>query len=103
MRPIHVATTLAAVTAGLSVAVSLHRRTGARATAPTAAVDSPPVAVDPDGVVLPFVRPAVAAPAAERPAAPARCGDTGGVTKAGAPCGARATAGGRCHHHPVAA
>jgi len=109
MRPIHVATTLAAVTAGLSVAVSLHRRTGARATAPTAAVDGPPVAVHSDGVghsdgvVLPFVRPAVAAPPAERPAPPARCGDSGGVTKAGGPCGARATAGGRCHHHPVAA
>jgi hypothetical protein len=32
-----------------------------------------------------------------------RCGETGGVTKAGAPCAARATARGRCHHHRLAA
>jgi hypothetical protein len=113
MRPIHVATTLAAVTAGLSVAVSLHRRTGARvrATSPAAAI--PRLTVDPEGVVLPFLRPdgnapageapAGEAPAGERPAPPARCGDSGGLTKAGSPCGARATTGGRCHHHPVAA
>jgi hypothetical protein len=47
-------------------------------------------------------RPA-AAPAPAQPAAPARCGDNGGRTKAGAPCAARATAGGRCHHHRLAA
>lgn len=103
MRPIHVATALAAVTAGLSVAVSLHRRTGARLIAPTPAADVPSVAVDAEGVVLPFLRPVAPAPAAERPAAPARCGDSGGLTKAGGPCGARATSSGRCHHHPVAA
>ncbi len=46
---------------------------------------------------------AAPATASAQPAAPARCGDSGGRTKAGAPCGARATAGGRCHHHPLAA
>jgi hypothetical protein len=58
-----------------------------------------------DAVVLPFVRPAAAVPVPvpEQPAAPARCGDSGGRTKAGAPCAARATSNGRCHHHPVAA
>jgi hypothetical protein len=74
-------------------------------------------AAEPEGtreaVVLAFVRPGTAQPAAEQPAAeertteqpaaPVRCGDTGGRTKAGAPCGARAGAGGRCRHHPAAA
>jgi hypothetical protein len=54
-----------------------------------------------DAVVLPFARRA-AAPVAQ-PQGVARCGDTGGRTKAGAPCAARATGGGRCHHHRVAA
>ena len=58
--------------------------------------------LDQDGIVLPFVRRA-AAPAAEQPATPARCGDNGGRTKVGAPCAARATTDGRCHHHRVAA
>jgi hypothetical protein len=76
-----------------------------------------------EAVVLPFTRPAVAEPATPVPVAPvpaapvpaapvpaapvpaalARCGDTGGRTKAGAPCAARATADGRCHHHRLAA
>jgi hypothetical protein len=112
MRHSHVATALTAVTAGLTVAVALHRRTGRRLLAPTTAaatVASPaapsPVASTPDreGVVLPFVRPVVSAPVAERPVAPGRCGDSGGRTKAGRPCAARPTSGGRCHHHPVAA
>ena len=30
-------------------------------------------------------------------------GENGGRTKAGAPCAARATSGGRCHHHRIAA
>jgi hypothetical protein len=110
MRASHVATALAAFTAGLTAASALHRRAG-RAV-PAAAAPAARAAVAPaagrDAVVLPFPRPALAAaPRAEepgaRPAAPARCGDSGGVTKAGAPCGARATGNGRCHHHPLAA
>jgi hypothetical protein len=109
MRASHVATALAAFTAGLTAASALHRRAGravpvaAPATAPLPAgvLDA---AVAPDAVVLPFPRPAlVVEQAAPRPAAPARCGDSGGVTRAGAPCAARATGSGRCHHHPLAA
>ncbi|MGY1725685.1 hypothetical protein ACI79J_01810 [Geodermatophilus sp. SYSU D01062] len=111
MRASHVATALAAFTAGLTAASALHRRAGRPAPAPAVdtAVDT---AVEPaapvvarDAVVLPFPRPALPAEQVpEAPAArPARCGDTGGVTKAGAPCAARATSGGRCHHHPLAA
>ncbi|MBB3083088.1 hypothetical protein [Geodermatophilus sabuli] len=109
MRLSHVATALAAFTAGVTAAETLRRRsTAARpATAATSATVAPQLAVPPvqddDGVVLPFVRPAAPAPASEQPAAPARCGDSGGRTKAGAPCAARATRGGRCHHHPLAA
>jgi hypothetical protein len=120
MRSRHVAAALTAVTAGLTVAVALHRRTGSRLPVPVTAADAvappappapsapsaPPALVEPvlehEGVVLPFVRPVTTAPAAE-PAAPARCGDNGGRTKAGSACAARATSGGRCHHHPVAA
>ncbi len=116
MRASHVATALAAFTAGLTAASALHRRAGRAVPAPvrTAVPTEAPAA--PDAVVLPFPRPALAALPARRPAAPAapaarpaapaapaRCGDTGGVTKAGAPCAARATSGGRCHHHPLAA
>src|SRR6476660_8321540 len=116
MRHSHAAT-LAALTAGLTAAVALHRRADRRRTAPataTAATTAPPAATDVapapvapvlvrDGVVLPFVRPVPAAPAVEQPAVPARCGDSGGRTKSGAPCAARATSAGRCHHHPLAA
>lgn len=114
MRTRHVAT-LAALTGGLTAAAALHRRAGRRlpvslpvATTPVAA-PRPALALveDREGVVLPFVRPAAAEPAAEpapeQPAAPARCRDTGGQTKAGAPCNAWATVAGRCHHHRVAA
>jgi hypothetical protein len=112
MRASHVATALAAFTAGLTAASALHRRAGrpvpAPAAVPAASATAPrelPAVVGQDAVVLPFTRPA--APAVEQPAAapaaPARCGDSGGVTKAGAPCAARATSGGRCHHHPLAA
>jgi hypothetical protein len=107
MRSRHVVT-VAAFTAGLTAAAALHRRASRRlpvpATVPAAPLLSPvePVAGH-DGVVLPFVRPLAVAPAPERKATPARCGDSGGRTKAGAPCAARATAGGRCHHHPIAA
>jgi hypothetical protein len=111
MRASHVATALAAFTAGLTAATALHRRAGRAVPAPVRAAAPAAVAVARDAVVLPFPRPALAAlPAAPtttrptaQPAAPARCGDSGGVTRAGAPCAARATSGGRCHHHPVAA
>ena len=99
MRASHVATALAAFFAGSIAATVLHRRApravpvGASTAVPSAAAIE-----DRDAVVLPFPRPAV-----EQPAAPVRCGDTGGRTKAGAPCGGRAATGGRCHHHPMAA
>jgi hypothetical protein len=54
-----------------------------------------------DAVVLPLVRPA-APVVTERVTAAVRCGDTGGRTKAGAPCGARGLVNGRCHHHRLA-
>jgi hypothetical protein len=102
MRRSHVASTLVAVTAGLTAVTALHRRSGRRRPAPVLDTVG-------GGVVLPFARPvpvpvAAPAPVAPEPATcPARCGDSGGRTKAGAPCGARATAGGRCHHHRQAA
>jgi hypothetical protein len=103
MRASHVATALAAFLAGSTAATVLHRR-APRPTPATTPLPTAPVEQQ-DAVVLPFSRPAVAAPVDAAPvvAAPARCGDSGGRTKAGAPCGARATAGGRCHHHPLAA
>ncbi len=107
MRASHVATTLAAVTAGLTAAAAVRRRADRRlvatATPPAIAAPAAPATPDRDAVVLPFVRPVAAEPVTERPARPARCGDSGGRTKAGAPCAARATSNGRCHHHPIAA
>ena len=115
MRSSHVVTALATVTAGLTAAAAWQRRTDRRLAAPAAApVEAPTVPVpvalpvtvaapDQDGVVLPFVRRVVATPAPEQPATPARCGESGGRTKAGAPCAARATSNGRCHHHRLAA
>ena len=100
MRSSHVATALAAVTAGFTAAVALHRRADRRPPAPATAPAAP---LAPVAVVLPFVRPVVTAPVLEQPVAPARCGDNGGRTKAGAPCAARPTTGGRCYHHPIAA
>ena len=103
MRASHLATALTAFTAGLSAATVLHRRAERRqpiAVAAAPAAPELPAAPVADGVVLPFLRTVAAPPA---PAAPARCGDSGGLTKAGAPCGARATTAGRCHHHPLAA
>jgi hypothetical protein len=104
MRISHAATALAAFTAGLTTAATLRRLTGARlpVTAPVPTDDLPP-AVEHDAVVLPFPRPVVAAPALQPLESPARCGDSGGRTKAGAPCGARTSTGGRCHHHALAA
>ena len=111
MRSSHVVTALATVAAGLTAAAAWQRRsdrrlsvvvpTAAPAVAPAASPTPRPLELDRDGVVLPFVRRAEAAP--EQPAAPARCGDSGGQTKAGAPCAARATTNGRCHHHRIAA
>ena len=96
MRASHVVTALAAFLAGSTAATVLHRR--AARPVPAAASSSAAPVEDRDAVVLPFPRPVV-----EQPAAPVRCGATGGRNKAGAPCGARATTGGRCHHHPMAA
>ena len=104
MRASHVVTALAAFLAGSTAATVLHRRAARPVPAAAAAALSPPAPVeDRDAVVLPFPRPVVEQPAAPAVAAPARCGDSGGRTKAGAPCAARATVGGRCHHHPLAA
>lgn len=103
MRASHLATALAAFLAGCSTATLLHRRAARSAPAAATVPVLPATASDRDAVVLTFPRPLGVAPAPARPAAPPRCGDSGGRTKAGAPCGARATAGGRCHHHPLAA
>jgi hypothetical protein len=108
MRASHVATALAAFTAGLTAASALHRRAGRPAPAPTVGPATGcgvefAAAVEPDAVVLAFPRPALVVEQPVRPAAPARCGDSGGVTRAGAPCAARATTQGRCHHHRLAA
>ena len=111
MRTRSAVLSIAALTTGVAAAVSLHRRADRSLPAPvpaavpaveTAAVPAD-VAPDVDAVVLPFLRSVPAAPADEQPAAPARCGDTGGRTKAGTPCAARATTAGRCHHHRLAA
>ena len=106
MRTSHAATALAAFTAGLTVAASLRRLVGHRLPVEPAVTTThlPSVAASPnyDAVVLPFARP-VAEPTPQLLESPARCGDSGGLTKAGAPCGARATTGSRCHHHPKAA
>ena len=106
--------TLLTFAAGAAVAVvarRLARRRSASAvaavSAPRAAAEVAPVAApsrELEAVVLPFSRPAAPAPTQPAaPAGPARCGENGGRTKAGAPCAARATSGGRCHHHRLAA
>jgi hypothetical protein len=109
MRSSHVATALAAFSAGLTASAALRRlaaarrRTATQAAATTTAPAAVPPVEDRDAVVLAFARPALPLPVPEQPTAPARCGDTGGRTKTGAPCAARASSGGRCHHHPIAA
>ena len=106
MRISHAATALAAFTAGLTAAATLRRLAGHRSNVTTAAATALPSvagAQDDDAVVLPFARPAVAGPVPKQVESRARCGESGGRTKAGAPCGARTTTGGRCHHHPIAA
>ena len=107
---------LVVLTAGLTASAALRRVVARRRAAgsPAAAPSMAPVAAplsattveeparSDDAVVLPFTRRSVNVPAAQ-PRAALRCGDTGGRTKAGAPCAARGTANGRCHHHRVAA
>jgi hypothetical protein len=105
-----VAVTLVALTAGLAASAVLRRIAARRRSAigaPTRSVSTAPSpavlpapAVDREAVVLTFSPRTVPVPA---PQQPVRCGDTGGRTKAGAPCGARATADGRCRHHRIAA
>src|SRR4051812_50048775 len=105
MRPSSLATALIASSAGVTATVAA-RRLAARHRAPeaprTPAEPAPtPVAPAPgqdDAVVLPFARPALAAV----PAAPARCGDNGGVTPTRAPRGAPATPARRPPHPPRA-
>jgi hypothetical protein len=97
-----VVASLVALTAGLAASAVLRRITARRRSpvvAPAAPVFAPAApAAERQAVVLNFTpRPAPA------PKQPVRCGDTGGRTKAGAPCAARATSNGRCHHHRVAA
>jgi len=105
-----VAVTLIALTAGLAAKAVLRRVAARRRPALVPPAIVPAVAVAPvqapqppaarEAVVLTFTPRPAPAPA---PQQPARCGDTGGRTKAGAPCAARGTAGGRCHHHRIAA
>ena len=105
MRSRRAVSALVVAAAGLAVSTAV-RRFVARRTAPARVVGVPapvvPVVSERDAVILSFPRPA-AAPLPAHPAGPARCGDSGGRTKAGAPCAARATSGGRCHHHRLAA
>ena len=106
MRTSHAVTALAAFTAGLTVAATLRRLAVQRLPVEPGGTTTtlPAVAPGPDydAVVLPFARP-VAGPAPQLVESPARCGDSGGQTKVGAPCGARTTTGSRCRHHPMAA
>jgi hypothetical protein len=100
MRSRSVVPALLTFAAGVAASAVARRFTARRrATRAFAA----PVAPVSEAVVLPFTRAVAPAPAPAKPAAPARCGDNGGRTKAGAPCAARGTAGGRCHHHRLAA
>ncbi len=104
MRISHTVTALAALTAGLTVAATLRRRVGNRPPVAPSTTAHPAAAPRlTDAVVLPFARPVLTGPAPEPLGPPARCGESGGLTKAGAPCGARTNTGGRCHHHPLAA
>jgi hypothetical protein len=109
MRSRSVVPTLLTLAAGAAVAVVARRLARRRAAAPAVSAAAAPVVAETvvapstegRAVILPFTRPAAPAPAPQ--ATPARCGENGGRTKAGAPCAARATSGGRCHHHRLAA
>ena len=107
MRTSHAATALAAFTAGLTAAASLRRLAGRRPAVTPAEVNTAVCEVAPvpdhDAIVLPFTHRLLSEPAPRQPASPSRCGESGGRTKAGAPCAARATTGERCHHHRLAA
>jgi hypothetical protein len=107
VRTTHAATALAAFIAGLTAAATVRRVIGHRLPVDPAVASTARSAVvrvpDQDAVVLPFVPRVLTGPAPEPVPSPARCGDSGGRTKAGAPCGTRTTTGGRCHHHPMAA
>jgi hypothetical protein len=101
---------LLALTAGLTASAALRRVVARRGSATAVAVPMAPAVralASADAVVLPFTRRVVAEPVAVQAvavsAAAFRCGDSGGRTKAGAPCAARATPSGRCHHHRLAA
>lgn len=109
MRRRSLAATLVVTAAGLVASAALRRVAARRraalagkpAAVPSVAEPAADLPVGQDAVVLTFSPRVATEPA--RPAAPARCGESGGRTKAGAPCAARATSGGRCHHHPLAA
>ena len=120
MRSRSVLTALVVLSAGVSAAAVVRRIVGRRRisavparavvaapTAPVVVQQAVGVEAVREAVVLPFARPAASAPAQPatpaQPAASARCGENGGRTKAGAPCAARATSAGRCHHHRIAA
>jgi hypothetical protein len=111
MRSRSVVSALLVLTAGAAASV-VARRLAARRRPVAAPVAAAPVAAavvesvaapspERQAVVLAFTRPAAPAPAPQ--ATPAKCGENGGRTKAGAPCAARGTSGGRCHHHRLAA
>jgi hypothetical protein len=107
MRRRSLVTAVAALAVGVTAA-AIRRRVAARRLPARVAGWAGTEVAAPDARVLPFsprttAAPAPAQPVVDRPAAPVRCGDTGGRTKAGAPCAARITSGGRCHHHAVAA
>jgi hypothetical protein len=111
MRSRSVVTALVTLTAGLAASAVVRRLSSrrprpAQPASPSAAAEVVPAPIDAastDAVVLPFSRRTPAETVAVRPAPATRCGDNGGRTKAGAPCGARGTVGGRCHHHRLAA
>lgn len=108
MRRRSLVTAVAALAVGVTAAAIRRRVAARRLPARVAGWAGTTEVAAPDARVLPFsprttAAPAPAQPVVDRPAAPVRCGDTGGRTKAGAPCAARITSGGRCHHHAVAA
>src|SRR4051812_35413859 len=95
---------LAPAPVGLAASAALRRLAARRRPLVATPLPAAPAPVEPerDAVILPFARPA-AAPIPAAPTTPARCGDSGGRTKAGAPCGARTADGSHCRHHAVAA
>ncbi|SDO16644.1 hypothetical protein SAMN05428965_2969 [Geodermatophilus sp. DSM 45219] len=92
MRASHAATALAAFTAGLNVAATLRQLAVHRLPVEPSGTTTVLLAVAPspayDAVVLPFSRPVVGQ-MPQLPESRARFGDSGGLTRAGAPCGPR--------------